>query len=54
MTNFQKMLVEMHRAASRQQRERLERLVSSALLEEKLSVVKESEDRGCQGGGRQS
>ena len=54
MTNFQKMLIEMHRAASKRQRERLERLVSSALSEGRLDAVEESEDREFQGGERQS
>jgi hypothetical protein len=44
MTNFQKMLIEMYRAASKQQRERLERLVSLALSKEKLDAAEESED----------
>ena len=48
MTNFQKMLIEMHRSASKRQQEMLERLVSSALSEEKLSVAEGSEDRECQ------
>ena len=52
MTNFQKMLIEMHQAASKRQQEMLERLVSFALSEEKLGAVEASEDRECQGGGQ--